>query len=49
MSERVVPVQREVAEDDSFSRIVQRGQAEAAPDLGHSVHIEPEGLRPGAE
>ncbi|MBK0865833.1 alkaline phosphatase D family protein [Saccharopolyspora sp. HNM0986] len=49
MPERVVPVQWELAEDENFSRIVQRGEAQAAPELGHSVHVELEGLRPGAE
>ncbi|MGP4015412.1 alkaline phosphatase D family protein [Saccharopolyspora sp. 5N708] len=49
MPDRVVPVQWEVAEDEQFSTIVQSGESEAAPDLGHSVHVELAGLQPGAE
>jgi len=41
-----VPVLWEVAEDDRFDRIVRQGQALARPELGHSVHVEVEGLRP---
>ncbi|QUH05093.1 alkaline phosphatase D family protein [Saccharopolyspora erythraea] len=49
MPDKVVKVQWEVAEDETFSRIVQSGEQDAAPDLGHSVHVELEGLKPGAE
>ncbi|EQD86686.1 alkaline phosphatase D family protein [Saccharopolyspora erythraea] len=49
MPDKVVEVQWEVAEDEAFSRIVQSGEQDAAPDLGHSVHVELEGLKPGAE
>ncbi|MCA1189330.1 MULTISPECIES: alkaline phosphatase [unclassified Saccharopolyspora] len=49
MPDKVVDVQWEVAENERFSRVVRRGQAQAAPELGHSVHVELEGLRPGAE
>ncbi|RCW46699.1 alkaline phosphatase D [Halopolyspora algeriensis] len=49
MPDRTVPVRWEVAEDETFTKIVQRGIAEAAPELGHSVHVEVDGLRPGAE
>ncbi|WP_202843395.1 alkaline phosphatase D family protein [Luteimonas saliphila] len=41
-----VPVLWEVAEDDRFDRIVRRGEAIARPELGHSVHVEVDGLRP---
>lgn len=41
-----VPVRWEVAEDDRFARIVRQGEALARPELGHSVHVEVEGLRP---
>jgi len=41
-------VEWEIAEDDQFGRIVQRGIEVATPDLGHSVHAEPRGLRPSA-
>ena len=37
-------VQWEVAHDEQFQRIVQRGQATASPDWGHSVHVDAQGL-----
>lgn len=37
----------ELADDEGFKRIVQRGQATAHPALGHSVHVELTGLAPG--
>ncbi|KAA5833508.1 alkaline phosphatase D family protein [Saccharopolyspora hirsuta] len=49
MPDKVVPVQWEVAEDEQFTKVVQSGEAQAAPELGHSVHVELEDLRPGAE
>lgn len=49
MPDKVVPVQWELAEDEKFTKIVRKGEAPAGPDLGHSVHVELEGLRPGAE
>jgi len=39
-----VPVQWEVAEDERFARVVASGEAMARPELGHSVHVEVEGL-----
>jgi alkaline phosphatase D len=42
-------VRFEVAEDEGFRRIVQRGAVEAMPELAHSVHAEVSGLRPGQE
>jgi alkaline phosphatase D len=36
----------EVAEDDRFARIVRSGDAIARPELGHSVHVEVDGLQP---
>ena len=44
-----VAVGWEVAEDDAFSRVVQSGTADALPQLGHSVHVEVEGLRDGRD
>lgn len=41
-----VPVQWEVAEDEGFSRVVRKGEAQALPELAHSVHVEVDGLRP---
>lgn len=37
----------ELAHDAQFRRIVQRGQAQAAPEWGHSVHVQLQGLQPG--
>jgi alkaline phosphatase D len=48
MPAAVVPVDWEVAEDERFTRIVRRGTEPAMPELGHSVHVEVEGLRPAA-
>lgn len=36
----------ELADDAGFRRIVQRGQAQALPAWGHSVHVELQGLAP---
>lgn len=44
-----VAVRWEVAEDDAFASVVRSGTATALPELGHSVHVEVEGLRPGRE
>ncbi len=44
-----VEVDWEIADDEAFSRIVQSGTADARPELGHSVHVEVEGLRPGRD
>jgi alkaline phosphatase D len=49
MPRRRYPVLWEVAEDERFRRVVKRGVATATPDLGHSVHPEVWGLRPGRE
>ena len=42
-----VPVRWEIADDNSFKRIVRKGSALALGELGHSVHAEVAGLRPG--
>lgn len=49
MGSRPVEVEWELAEDDRFRRVVRRGRTVAAPPDGFSVHVEVEGLRPGAE
>ena len=36
----------EVATDDAFKNIVRHGRALALPQLGHSVHVEVDGLKP---
>ena len=42
-----ITVQWELAHDEGFTRIVQRGQAQAAAALAHSVHVEVAGLEGG--
>lgn len=44
-----VEVAWEVARDRAFSQIAQKGTTIARPELGHSVHVEPEGLEPARE
>lgn len=41
-----VGVEWEVAADDGFRKIVQRGTATATPQYAHSVHVEVSGLEP---
>ncbi|WP_409242027.1 alkaline phosphatase D family protein [Curvibacter microcysteis] len=41
---RVHTVRWELAEDEGFQRIVQRGQTETQQALGHAVHVELQGL-----
>ncbi|HET9275226.1 MAG TPA: alkaline phosphatase D family protein [Gemmatimonadales bacterium] len=41
-----VAVGWELAADEGMRRIVRRGTADAAPELGHSVHVEIGGLAP---
>ena len=41
-----VAVRWEVAADEGFARIVRQGTQLAVPELGHSVHVEVEGLEP---
>jgi alkaline phosphatase D len=40
-------VEWEVAGDAAFTQVVRKGEAVARPELGHSVHVEVEGLSPG--
>ncbi|WP_150239920.1 alkaline phosphatase D family protein [Nocardiopsis quinghaiensis] len=49
MPDRRVEVEWQVAEDEGFGRVAASGTAETGPDAAHSVHVEAEGLRPGAE
>lgn len=49
MPQRQVPVRWEIASDDTFRRIVTRGDALALPELAHSVHVEVAGLAPARE
>lgn len=49
MPSRPVRVHYQVAEDESFRRVVRRGSVLATPELNHSVHPEVYGLRPDRE
>ena len=49
MPARVVPVEWEVARDERFTVVEQRGTVDAAPEAAHSVHVETTGLAPGRE
>ena len=49
MPDLAAPVEWEIAGDETFRRPVRRGTALARPDAGHSVHVEPGGLRPDSE
>ena len=49
MPARTFDVEWEVAADDRLGQIVQPGITTAAPEHGHSVHVELTGLRPGAD
>lgn len=49
MPSRRVPVQWAVSEDPRMRRYVRAGSTWAAPGLGHSVHVEVEGLQPGRD
>jgi len=44
-----VAVEWEVASDDTFGEIVSSGSEPAIAALGHSVHVDVRGLRPGTE
>jgi alkaline phosphatase D len=47
MPPRAVTVNWEVAADEGMKEVVLRGAAAASPELGHSVHVETQGLKPG--
>jgi alkaline phosphatase D len=47
MGDALVEVRWEVADDDSFKRVVAKGAATATAELAHSVHVEVQGLSPG--
>jgi alkaline phosphatase D len=46
MAPERVEIQWEVARDDHFQAIVQHGSVWTAQELGHSVHVEVDGLEP---
>lgn len=41
-----VPVQWHIADNENMRRVIHSGTVMATPELGHSVHVEVEGLRP---
>lgn len=49
MPDQAVPVMWQVAKDESFRRVVRAGAELARPEAAHSVHVELDGLQPGAE
>jgi alkaline phosphatase D len=49
MSPYDADVEWQVAEDEAFTRVVRSGTVTARRAWAHSVHVEPAGLRPGAE
>ncbi len=46
MPAEAVEVEWQVAEDDGMRKVVASGKTLATPQLGHSVHAEPRGLKP---
>lgn len=46
MDPKAVTVRWEVAHDEAFKSVVSSGSAQAMPQLGHSVHVELQGLQP---
>ncbi|MBU1346595.1 MAG: alkaline phosphatase D family protein [Alphaproteobacteria bacterium] len=47
MPRQAMAVTWEVASDAGFGAVIQSGETVARPELGHSVHVEVEGLDPG--
>ncbi len=45
MPPKQLPVSWQVATDSKFKKVVRSGSATATPELGHSVHVEVDGLR----
>lgn len=43
---RPATVRWELAQDEAFARVLHGGEAEAVPELAHSVHVEAGGLAP---
>ncbi|MBD3673237.1 MAG: alkaline phosphatase D family protein [Planctomycetaceae bacterium] len=46
MPEEFVKVRWQVAEDEQMTKVVKKGTAIATPQLGHSLHVEVDGLEP---
>lgn len=49
MPAEAIKVAWEVATDEAFTDVVAKGATEATPELAHSVHVDVEGLREGAD
>ncbi|RKN07581.1 alkaline phosphatase D family protein [Streptomyces radicis] len=47
LPDQSVDVEWEIAHDEGFAQVAQRGTVPAVPELGHSVHVEVVGLDPG--
>lgn len=47
MQNENIEVNWTIAEDEPLKRVTRKGKAVAAPSLGHSVHVEVGGLKPG--
>ena len=43
------PVRWEIAADEAFRTVLRAGEAVALPELGHSVHVEVDGLAPARD
>src|SRR5688500_20245353 len=48
MGAEAVSVRWEIASDEGMRSVIKRGTTVARPDLGHSIHVEVDGLRPSA-
>ena len=46
MPDAAVEVSWEIADDDSFRKVLRKGVERATPELAHSVHVEVGGLEP---
>ncbi|WP_101845454.1 alkaline phosphatase [Halobacillus sp. Marseille-P3879] len=46
MPDRKIPVQWEIARDENFRQVTQRGTEIASPNLAHSVHVDVKDLEP---
>src|SRR5688500_7471493 len=49
MPPKDIGVNWQVASDSGFSQVVKSGTVAAIPELGHSVHVDVRGLRPGRQ
>jgi alkaline phosphatase D len=49
MPNKVVPVEWQLAKDAAFGQLVRSGTAAAVPARVHAIHVEVDGLAPGAE